>query len=164
MIQYNPLTVPSGTYLLKTVSASKEDKSGQIFECSLLRSLLGSSHNHFQAKAQTHCCLVHFCSLNCEMFAKSRKVVTHFSWYIYNGVRRVSGLRKKPVVSVKNTTLIPTSIWERWSRPLQTPTLSVWGSSRRLQVPYVIPRPGVPRHMLAVEWIFTNKRSASMHF
>ena len=25
---------------------------------------------------------------------------------------------------------------------------SVWGSSRRLQVPYVIPRPGVPRHIV----------------
>ena len=24
---------------------------------------------------------------------------------------------------------------------------SVWGSSRRLQIPYVIPRPGVPRHI-----------------
>ena len=24
---------------------------------------------------------------------------------------------------------------------------SVWGPPRRLQVPYVIPRPGVPRHM-----------------
>ena len=35
----------------------------------------------------------------------------------YDGVRRVSGLRREPVVSVKNCTLIPTSHWKRWSRP-----------------------------------------------
>ena len=31
-------------------------------------------------------------------------------------VRRVSRLRREPVVSVKNPTLIPTSHWKRWSR------------------------------------------------
>ena len=106
---------------------------------------------------------------------------------IFDGLRRVSGLRREPVVSVKNPTLIPTSHWKRWSRlcrdSWQTLTLSlqvpctehphrtrnervgvchdrvgiiflsggwgsVWGSSRRLLVPYVIPRPGVPRHFL----------------
>ena len=36
---------------------------------------------------------------------------------IYDGVRLVSGLRREPVVSVKNPILIPTSHWERWSRP-----------------------------------------------
>ena len=29
---------------------------------------------------------------------------------------------------------------------------SVWGSSRRLQVPYVIPRPGVTHHALAITY------------
>ena len=36
---------------------------------------------------------------------------------IYDGVRRVSGLRRLPVVSVKNPTLIPTSHRKGWSRP-----------------------------------------------
>ena len=30
-------------------------------------------------------------------------------YHIYDGVRRVSGLRREPVVTVKNPTLIPTS-------------------------------------------------------
>ena len=32
-------------------------------------------------------------------------------------VRRVSGLRREPVVSVENPILIPTSHWKRWSLP-----------------------------------------------
>ena len=95
---------------------------------------------------------------------------------IYDGVRQVSGLRKEPVVSVENPTLIPTSHWKRGPRPSRrrlrpsrcefcTGVLCtelhervgvlyfsgmwglVWGSPRRLQVPYVIPRPDVPRHI-----------------
>ena len=33
---------------------------------------------------------------------------------------------------------------------------SVWGSPRRLQVPYVIPRPGVPRHILIKTLLLQN--------
>ena len=36
---------------------------------------------------------------------------------LYDGVRRVSGLRREPVVSVENPTLIPTSHWKIWSWP-----------------------------------------------
>ena len=61
------------------------------------------------------------------------------SLYIYDGVRRVLGLRMEPVVSVENPTLFFSGMWE-----------SVWGFPRRLQVPYVIPRPGVPRHICSV--------------
>ena len=94
--------------------------------------------------------------------------------HTYDGVSRVSGLRRKPVVSVKNPTLIPTYHWKIWSRASsvhRTPAqnsqregrslprqdrdhLSQWdarisvGISRRLQVPYVIQRPGVPGHIL----------------
>ena len=112
--------------------------------------------------------------------------------HVYDGVRRVSGLRREPVVvSVINPTLIPTSHWKRWSRPccdrlrpsrcefcagfLCTELAKhpqrirnervevchnrvgiiflswgwglVWGSSRRLQVFYVIPGSSVFRHM-----------------
>ena len=114
-----------------------------------------------------------------------------YNWSgVYDGVRRVLGLRREPVVSVRNLTLIPTSHWEIWSRPchgrlrpaccefcagvlctqLATresesattgsgSSFSVWcwdqwwGSPRSLQVPYVIPRPGVPRHIQRLcEW------------
>ena len=34
-----------------------------------------------------------------------------------DGLRRTPGLRREPVVSVKNPTLIPTSHWKWWSRP-----------------------------------------------
>ena len=37
-----------------------------------------------------------------------QKMLIHML-YIYDGARRVSGLRREPVVSVKNPTLIPTS-------------------------------------------------------
>ena len=100
------------------------------------------------------------------------------NFYTYDGVHRVSGLRREPVVSVKNITLIPTSHWKRWSQPchgrlrpscckfcagvlctelakrgwvgiiiLSGMLGSMWGSSRRLQVPYIIPRPGITGHM-----------------
>ena len=66
----------------------------------------------------------------------------------YDRLRRVSGSRREPVVSVKNPTLIPTSHWDRVGIIFLSGMLwSVWGSSRRLQVPYVIPRPCVPRHI-----------------
>ena len=36
---------------------------------------------------------------------------------LYDGVRMVSGLRREPVVFVKNPALIPIPHWKRWSRP-----------------------------------------------
>ena len=117
---------------------------------------------------------------------------------MYDGVRRVSWLRREPVVSVENLTYtdphIPLKKWTP-TLSLKTPTLSLgvpctenphrsrnervgvchkrvgvlffsgmqWGSlcgsSRRLQDPHVIPRPGVPRHMkkrIAQNQIFFN--------
>ena len=86
-------------------------------------------------------------------FFQSTDKIVHLT-----GLLQVSGLLREPVVSVKNPTLIshltekrtPTLSW-------QTPTLSLRvlcgcsGSSRRLQVPYVIPRPGgVPRQLYGV--------------
>ena len=106
----------------------------------------------------------------------------------YDGVRRVSGLRRKPAVSVVDPTHTYPHIPQKNRTPalsLQTPRAnplvaflctehphitrndrvrvcnervgvlllsgmfgSVWSPSRRLQIAYVIPRPGVIRHIL----------------
>ena len=53
---------------------------------------------------------------NCETFREL--TFTNIGFPSYDGVRRrVSGLRREPVVSVNNPTLIPTSHWKRWFRP-----------------------------------------------
>ena len=91
---------------------------------------------------------------------------------MYDGVHRVPGLRREPAVSVEDLTHISVSNWKVDSDPLVRNLCELrkvwtrtdfsregrsllfrgihryaWGPPRRLRVPYVIPRPGVPRHM-----------------
>ena len=49
---------------------------------------------------------------------KSVYLYVYYYVCVYNGVRRVSGLRREPVVSLKNPTLIPNSHWKDDPDPL----------------------------------------------
>ena len=95
---------------------------------------------------------------------------------IWRGIRRVSVLRRDPAVSAEDPTPIHTSHWKIDSDPLRCEFRAgcelfkvisnphrtrngrvrvcfqwyVWGFLWRQRSPYVIPRPGVPRHMYRV--------------
>ena len=71
----------------------------------------------------------------------------------YDAVRRVSGLRRKPVIPCTEhphkTSNERAGVFHERVGVLFFSGMwgSVLGSTRRLQVPYVIPRPGVRLHM-----------------
>ena len=77
---------------------------------------------------------------DCEVF-KCPPVKVQGDQFIYDGVRRVSGLRARNSRGSESATIGSGSSF--FSGGLG----SVWGSSRRLQVFYVIPGSGEVRHM-----------------
>ena len=162
------------------------------FECQLpIIAIIHFEMSHFSTNNFSNCGHLNFEIL---AFCAQLKRVFFTCWvsatiyplivliYTYDGVRRVSELRREPVVSMEKPTLIPTShctgkehldpvvadsdhvpctehphrtrnemvgVCNERVRILIFSGMwrSVWRSSRQLQVPYVIPRSGVPHHI-----------------
>ena len=88
--------------------------------------------NSFLTK-QPYVCLV-YCNVRCEL--KEERGT-------FDGVRRVSGLRREPVVSVKNPTLISIPQWKRWSRPCRDrlrPSCCEFRAQNTRTCPVICPR------------------------